>query len=115
MAAQGVNELLLPAGPFQVGEQPDAGRRLGEEGEDVLEGHRLLTQLLARMTEDERPVRPAEDVQFDKVDPLVEGRLHGLDRVRRRERGRAAVADPQHRPVAAEEVHGAVGSPFPSN
>ena len=112
--AQGLDELALPAGPLHVGQQPGAGRRLGEEGEDVLEGHGLLAQLLARMAEDERPVGPPEDVQLHEVDPEGESRLHRGDRVRRRERGRAPVPDPQHRPVAAEEVHGAVGSGFSS-
>ena len=66
------------------------------------------------MAEDELPVAAGEDVELDVVDAVLECCLDGLDRVRGRERRRASMPDPEERPIAAEESHGAVGSGYSS-
>ena len=109
------DELLLPAGPFEVRHQSYVGSALGEEREDVLQRHRLLSQLFARVPEDERLVGSPEDVELDQLDAQLQRRLDGLDGVRRSEGGRAPMADPERRPVATQEVQGAVGSRLSSS
>lgn len=62
------------------------------------------------MGDDERASRQVEDVELDQVDTVSQRDPEGLDRVLRRERGRAPMADPQKTAVPLPQVdHGRVG------
>ena len=61
------------------------------------------------MGDHERPVRQVEDVELDRVYPRRERHLEGSQRILRRDRRGAAVADLEQRPVAANRYHGRVG------
>ena len=60
---------------------------------------------VVRVREDERAAGEVEHVELDRVDARRERDLERAQRVLGRERGRAAVADPDQRAVSAQQPH----------
>src|SRR5918995_1166777 len=102
-----VCDARLEAALLEVDVRPDA--RLAEERERVVERRPVPRQLERRVRQDE--VAPVLDhVELHVVDADVDRRTQRLQRVLRRERSRATVADSQRATVTPEERHGRVGS-----
>ena len=107
MSAKRVRDRGLDAALLQVDVR--AGRRRRDERERVLERRPAAQSLMRGVREHEHAV-DREDVELDGVGVVRERGLDRLERVLRRERGGAAMSDPQDGSVAAKEPHGAVGS-----
>ena len=96
-----VHDRPLEPGALDVDVDGDRVRR--ELRQALVERRGDLRGLARRVREHELAAGQREDVELDHVDGVLERRPQRVERVLRRQRGRAAVADPE-RPVGAAQV-----------
>ncbi len=75
-----------------------------EQRKRVVEARDVVGKLMRRVGEHQATVRVREHVELDVVAALRDPCAQRLERVLRRERGGAAMPDPDRRPVAAQRL-----------